>query len=213
MVLLYDMCLCAKLWWRIRYKTHWTVDADTYYTRFSAVKTKSILTPSFPSTTRSSPFFCPHFSLLYSKYPCKTWSPISLSFTLLPFSTWHILLLCFVFLCFPPLSLSFFLFIFSLLQVLPVSGPCVISQLWPVATLSLTVVWLATPITPSSGLKTGQRHCQTTIVRWCMRTALWSWAMCRRVRTRGRICAACSSNPSSPLARLSMSQSKVSYYW
>ncbi len=90
-----------------------TVDAHSYYTRFSAVKTKSILTPSFPSTTRSSPFFCPHFSLLYSKYPCKTWFPISLSFTLLPFSTWHILLR-FVFLCPPPpLSLSFSLFSLS----------------------------------------------------------------------------------------------------
>ncbi len=190
------MCLCAKLWWRIRYKTHWNSRCTHLLHQIICLEDQEHSNPLLPIH---------HSSLLYPKYLCKTWSPISLSFTLLPFSTWHILPLCFVFLRFPP-SLSFFLFLFSLLQVLPVSGPCGISQLWLVATLSLTVVWLATPITPSSGLKTGQRRCQTTIVRWCMRTALWSWAMCRRVRMRGRICAACSSNPSSPLARLSMSQ-------
>ncbi len=179
-----------------------TVDAHTYYTRLSALKTKSILTPSFPSTTH--PFFTPNTCAK----PGLPYPSHSLFYPFLP-GTFSLFVLSSS--VFPP-SLSFFLFLFSLLQVLPVSGPCGISQLWLVATLSLTVVWLATPITPSSGLKTGQRRCQTTIVRWCMRTALWSWAMCRRVRMRGRICAACSSNPSSPLARLSMSQSKVSYY-
>lgn len=186
-----------------------TVDAHTYYTTFSAVKTKSILTPSFPSTTcSSSSYISPFFTSNIHVKPgllSPSLTQILLLYHFLP-GTFSL------FFCLPvfPLSLFFFLFLFSLLQVLPVSGQCGTSQLWLVATLSLTVVWLATPITPSSGLKTGQRRCQTTIVRWCMRTALWSWAMCRRVRMRGRICAVCSSNPSSPSARLSMSQSKVS---
>lgn len=84
------------------------------------MKTKGILTPSSPSTTRSSPFFLPHFSLLYPKYPCKTWSSISHSLSnpfLLPFSTRHILPLF----CLLLLSLSLSLFL--ALAFLSLAGP------------------------------------------------------------------------------------------
>lgn len=88
------------------------------------MKIKSILTPSFPSTTRSSPFFRPHFSLLYPKYPCKTWSPISFSFTffnplIYPFLPGTFSLF-FVFLP-PPPSLSRSLFLS--LSFLSLAGP------------------------------------------------------------------------------------------
>uniref|UniRef100_A0A672TBC3 DS cell adhesion molecule like 1 n=1 Tax=Sinocyclocheilus grahami TaxID=75366 RepID=A0A672TBC3_SINGR len=84
-----------------------------------------ILTPSFTSTICSFPFFRPHFSLLYPKYPCKTWSPISLSFT--PF---NLLIYPFLpgtfslFFCLPPFSpLSLSRSLFLSLSFLSLAGP------------------------------------------------------------------------------------------